>query len=498
MFKSTIIKGALILTLANIITRILGFVYRIYMSNLIGSEGVGLYQLITPLYLLVWSFTSSGLSTAMNKLTAQEMAKNRSGNCQRLLFLALSISTALSLIIAFAVHSYSYQISTYLIKDSRTQLSLKIISTCFPFMSAGSIIRGYFLGLKNTTVSAISQVLEQSVRMLTVFLLFEKMIPLGLDYACGAAVLGMALGELFSFVYTGIYWLIKSRKIVIKKPNLSYKSAFDMLMIMAVPLTLNRVITSLFSALESVLIPQRLVLFGITRENAISILGILNGMAIPLVMFPSSLLVSLATATMPVISENHELNNKTKIQKTIEQVMFITAIIACGTSGLFITYPKEIGYMFFSQNSLGEVLRLIAFVCPFLYIQVTISGILNGLGEQFFIFKVNMLTSIINLGVIYFLIPEFGIRIFILSWGVCSVLATVMTINRLKNTINLKLHIARSFYIPLFSITVSCILILTAKKYLGLDDTKLITFIVTLITGILYLAIIKLIYVKKA
>lgn len=496
MFKSTLIKGALILTIANIITRILGFIYRIYMSAAIGAEGMGLYQLITPIYQLVWAISSAGLSTSMSKLTAQEMAKGKAGSSQRLLFISLSISAAIAALLSVLVHSFSDLIAIYIIKETRTALSLRLLSVCFPFMAAGSVIRGYFLGTKNTAVSAISQVLEQAVRMAAVYILASFMIPKGIEYACGAAVIGMAAGEIISFLYTALTWLYKSRKIKAEPSRLSYRVCSNMLLSMAIPLTLNRVAASVFSTAEAFLIPLKLQEFGMPRQQAVSILGILNGMAMPLVMFPSSLLTALATAAMPVISESHALNQHYRIQRTIKQTMFITAVIAAGTSGIFFTYPEEVGMIIYSQP-MGNILKLLSIVCPFLYIQVTISGILNGLGEQVFIFKVNMISSVINISSIYFLVPLYGINAFILSWIISSAAATLMTVNRLKRSVNLRLHISSSFIVPALAVTLACLLSYRAKVLLEISNEKTALFIIIFITGLIYLLIIKIIYELK-
>ena len=137
MHKKAIIKSAIILTSANIITRVLGFFYRIYMSKTIGSEGMGLYQIITPSYLLIWAISSSGLSTTMSKLTAQEKAKGQQGNAEKILTISLIISVAIALCLSISVHNFAEEISQYIIKDKRTTLSLKWLSPCFPFMAAG-------------------------------------------------------------------------------------------------------------------------------------------------------------------------------------------------------------------------------------------------------------------------------------------------------------------------------------------------------------------------
>ena len=382
MHKKAIIKSAIILTSANIITRVLGFFYRIYMSKTIGAEGMGLYQIITPLYLLIWAISSSGLSTTMSKLTAQEKAKGQQGNAEKILTISLIISVAIALCLSISVHNFAEEISQYIIKDKRTTLSLKWLSPCFPFMAAGSVIRGYFLGMQEAKVPAISQVIEQIVRMLAVYVLADTFVPMGLEYACGAAILGMALGEIISFLFTALNLFFVNHKLKPKVPTITTFTALSLITSMAIPLTLNRVASSIYATVENIILPQRLQLFGMSQSQALSELGRLSGMAMPLVMFPSSLLTALATAILPVIAECYTLKNYNRITSTLKHSLLLTAIVACGTGGLFITYGYEIGQLIYSEKEIGSMLKLIGFICPFTYLQVTLSGVLNGLKVQ--------------------------------------------------------------------------------------------------------------------
>ena len=403
MYRQTIIKGAIILTVANIVTRIIGFFYRIFMAKTIGAEGMGLYQLITPIYLLVWSVSASGLSTTMSKLTAQEKARGYMGNVKRILHLSIIGTIIISLIFSVTLYRFSEIIALVIVKDSRTALSLRIISLCFPFMSAGSILRGYYLGLQNTSISAISQVLEQCVRMVVIYLLAGLLIPKGLEYACSAAVWGMAIGEVISFLYVLIYYIFKRK--MYASSILSYKGALSMILSMAIPLTLNRMAGSLFSTAENILLPQQLQVYGLTQGESISLLGRLTGMAMPLITFPSSLLTALATATMPAISESYALKKHNRIKSTLHQSLTFTAIISAFTTGIFIAFPTELGILIYSQRQIGDMLKILAILCPFMYTQVTMSAVLNGLGEQLFIFKIGLLSSTINLCAICFAVP---------------------------------------------------------------------------------------------
>ncbi len=455
MYRQTIIKGAIILTIANIITRIIGFFYRIYMAKTIGAEGMGLYQLITPLYLLVWSVSSSGLSTTMSKLTAQEKARGAIGNVKRLLHYSLFATIIIAFAFSFITYNYSEVISEIIIKDTRTALSLRIISICFPFMAAGSVLRGYYLGLQNTAISAISQVLEQSIRMIVIYLLAQTLIPKGLEYACSAAVWGMAAGEIISFLYVFMYYIIKRERY--SPPVITPRGAVSMIAAMAVPLTLNRMAGSLFSTAENLLIPQQLQIYGMTQAEAISLLGRLTGMAMPLITFPSSLLTALATATMPAISESYALSQHGRIKSTLHQSLTITAIIGVFTTGIFMAFPTELGILIYSQRQIGSMLKALAIICPFMYTQVTMSAVLNGLGEQLFIFKIGLFSSAVNLSAICFAIPFYGISGFIYPWILTSVIVTFITIYKVSHTLHINIPLAKQYIKPVLAITAACL-----------------------------------------
>lgn len=458
MQKKGIIKGAVILTMANLITRLLGFVYRIYMSNEIGAEGMGLYQLIMPIYMLIWSISSSGFSTTISKLTAEENAKRNYGNMGRILKQSISLSVLLALILSITTFFLSDYISLCIIKDVRCSLSLKILSLCYPFMAAGSCIRGYFFGLQETTVPAISQVLEQLVRMAIIYFFADFFIPKGITYACGIAVVGMCLGEFFSFIYVFFsYKGFKAKHKLNKKPKLSFFQAYFLILSIAIPLTLNRVTGSFLSTIENILIPQRLRLYGLNAEEAISLYGELSGMAMPLLMFPSSLLTAIATALVPAVSEAQAIKNNQRIKATISKALLLTSVMGFGSAGIFLTFPKLLGIAIYSNEGIGDLLKLLSIICPFLYLQVTLSGILNGLGKQLFIFRMSLLSSLINICFIYFLIPIYSINAFIFGWFLATVIVSAISLSKIKAETKIKFNFLHLIIKPVLAISSSCL-----------------------------------------
>ncbi|MCL2853864.1 MAG: polysaccharide biosynthesis protein [Defluviitaleaceae bacterium] len=445
-----IVAGALILTVAGVITRILGFVYRVYMSNIIGAEGMGLYQLIMPVYSLAWALTCSGFTTTVSKLTAQEKAKGQAGNVRRILKLSVAATTGLGLVTGAVMFFMSNEIAVHFFNDERIGLSLRLLSIAVPFMAAGSCLRGYFLGLQEHIVPAINQVLEQCVRMAVIFLIMGLFLPFGLEYAIAAAVIGIIAEEIFSFVFVVAAYKVRQRKAARPKAEMSLTAASGVIMAMALPLTANRVTGSFLAAFENALIPQRLQIYGMSASEAISAFGQMTGMAMPLIYFPSAFLVSLAISLVPAVSEAHAVKDIRQISYTISKAMLFAAVIGFGSASLFVVFSCELGMAIYNQD-ISWMLISLGIMSPFLYMQVVLAGILNGLGFQVFIFRNSLISSVINIVIIYFLVPVRGIDAFVLGWLLSLIVIFTLEIRKLQESVELSFEFGQWFVKPFVS-----------------------------------------------
>jgi stage V sporulation protein B len=468
MNKKTILSGAIILSIAGIITRLMGFVYRIYMSNVIGAEGMGLYQLVIPVYGLVWSISCSGITTTISKLTAQENVKGEHGNVRLILKQSTIIATSVSVILSVIVYFKAHTIAVLFFNDARIILSLQLLSLAFPFMAMGSCIRGYFFGMQKTLVPAINQVLEQTVRMIVIYLLAGTFIPMGIEFACAAAIIGIVAEEIFSLIYI----VLSYKRHTVKKTNKYLKSltpqaSLFLILSMSLPLTANRVVGSFLSTYENILIPQRLQMFGMSVSESISTFGQITGMAMPLIFFPTSFLISLSVSLIPAISEASAIKNIKDITYTVNKSMLFASIVGFGSSAMFINFSNELGSVIYKQD-LGEMLMLLGLTCPFLYMQIILSGVLNGLGYQMFIFKNSLLSSLINIGFIYVLIPKIGINGFIIGWFISIVIICSLEIDKLIKNVNLHFEFGNWLLKPfLSSVAAGLAVKIISKNYIS-------------------------------
>ena len=407
------------------------------MSNLMGAEGMGLYQLIMPVYALAWSISCAGFNTTVSKLTAQERARGEYGNMGRVLKQSVVITTLLGVGLTVVLYNGAGFLSQNFFNDPRTLLPLQILAFAFPFMAAGTCMRGYFIGLQETKIPAANQVLEQIVRMIVIYYLAASFVPRGLTYAAAAAVIAIAVSEVFSFFFVFVsYRVHKKKRRFVKRPALSSGQAFFLIMGMALPLTGNRVTGSLLTAWENVLIPARLQLFGLTATEAISEFGRISGMAMPLIFFPTAVLTALGVTLVPAVSEAAAARRLHSITGVASKAMLFASVIGMGAAALFVFFGQELGMAIYNQP-IGLMLKLLGIMCPFIYMQIILGGILNGLGCQMFIFRNSIISSAISIAFIYLLVPVYGISAFIFGWLLGLVVVIGLGIHKVRQFIPL-------------------------------------------------------------
>lgn len=492
MSKKSLITGTLILTIASLITRLLGFGFRIYQSNVMGAEGMGLYQLLFPIYMLLWAASSAGISIAISKMVAFETTKGEHGNAIHILKTSLYIALPISLTLSLLLYLFAPFIATYYIHEPVTTLSLKILSSCIPFMCIACCLRAYFQGRQEMSISALAQIVEQCGRMLAIYLFSGLFVPLGIEYVCALGVIGMCAGEIFSFILSFTAFKLKRRKLVINKSNLQTKPVMTKLFNLSLPVTANRFLTSGLQSLENILIPINLQKFGLSSSAALSLYGEFSGMALPLLMFPSMLTSSLSTALVPAISEDVALKNTAKLQRTISKSIQFSSLIGAGATALFLSLYKEIGLACYNLEGVGELLKLLAIICPFLYLQAILTGTMNGLGLQRKTFETNIIGSLACIATIQYLVPQKGIIGFAIAMLLQSGIISIVLLWHVLKNICLPVDVLNWIIRPGLAAACAGFVTININRYYLSTHLSIVpnTLVAILILGLIYLVLI--------
>lgn len=416
-----LITGTLLLTLSGLISRLIGFFYRIFLSQKIGAEGMGIYQLTFPIHVLTISLTSSAIQTAISRFVAQAASSScnsqdngslycRKTFCNERCYLTAGLMLSLSLAFFCTVSLYRFSefAAVHFLEEPRCAPLLQILSLTIPFAAIHACINGYFYGLKKTFVPAASQLLEQVVRVASVWLFFEVSIEKHNAISLNLIIWGMVAWEIAAVLFSVSFLRWKKRQ---GNRLLAVRQIFCM----SLPLSANRVLVNILQSMEAVMIPGQLRQYGYSTSESLSVYGILTGMALPMVLFPSVLTNSVSVMLLPAIAEAQEKKDHPYILALIKRTCFYSLLLGFGCTLMFLLFGQWMGSFLFGNGLAGTFIVILGWICPFLYLSTTLHSILNGLGRTTSTFFLNVLGLGIRIGFVLFIIPIAGIKGYL--WG---------------------------------------------------------------------------------
>ena len=415
--KNPLITGTLILTSAGFLSRIIGFFYRIFISHTYGEEGMGIFQLITPVMALSFSLCCAGIQTSVSKYIAAQTASKNKQSTTAILLSSLALTLTLSTFTSIIVYINSSFLAKEILLEERTAPLLRILAFSFPLSSIHCCINGYFYGIKNAKIPAFLQLSEQIFRVFSVYLITSIVILNNQIPELAIAVVGLVIGEcssaLLSFIFLFSSYYKKEPLHDTKKqvhhllPLVRYWS--KKLIFMAAPLSGSRIIVNLLQSVESIYIPNKLQAYGLLKADALSVYGVLTGMALSLILFPSAITNSISVLLLPIVSAAEENKQNHTISKAINKSITYCALLGGICTLFFFLFGRMIGNILFHSSLCGEYITTLSFICPFLYITTTLNSILHGLGKTITTFFINVTALSIRILFVFFLIPKIGI-----------------------------------------------------------------------------------------
>lgn len=428
--KHPILSGAVLLTAAGILSRLIGFFYKIFLSREVGAEALGIYQLIFPITGICFSLTSAGIQTAISRYVSKALGMKQPSEAKSYLQIGLFLSVTLSLIIGVFLFTYADFIANICLGEPRCASLLKIISFSFVPCSVHACLNGYFYAQKKAAIPAVSQLVEQFVRVGSVYLIDQILESQGKNITISLAVTGLVFGEIAGMLLSVSFSGIRLDLI----PRFSFAKE---LLSMAVPLTATRLVINLFNSIENVLIPNRLRTFGYTQAEALSVFGVLTGMSLAIIMFPSVLTNSISVILLPTISEAQATHDDAAIKKAIRRTISACLVLGFTACIGFLLTGSFISNIIFQNALAGTFTRTLSWICPFLYLCSTLNSILNGLGYSKATFFIGLSGCIIRILFVYFGIPYIGILAYLYGLIASQIVMTGLALYVLR-TYNVK------------------------------------------------------------
>ena len=486
MKRGKILIGTLILTIAITSVRFVGMFFRIYLAKTIGPEGMGLYQLILSFYFLMVTLATSGIRVAISKLISEEIALGNYSNAKKVLRQSIGISIITGFLAGALLYFFADYIGSHILNDDRTVLALIYLAPSLPLMAVSNCCKGYFYALGKVVQPSIIQMSEQFVRILLIIYLMGTFLPKGLEYACAAIAIGMTAEEIFALFLVWFFYIFDKKPYTNKADKKADNMIFKILRI-SVPLSGTSYINSILRTVENTLIPARLLLYGLSSETAISLYGMIKGMVLPLLFFPSSILTSLSSLLIPALAGDNALADEKSVSRTLSQVIHFTAISGIWVVAAFVSFPDEIAMAVYSDQKVGIMIKLISYICPFMYLNMVISSMLNALGEQVSSFVVNIIESVLKISIIYVFVPVYGFNAYLFALFITTIINTLLYLFRLLQVSSIVFDISNWIFKPLAAAVIAGIL----SKYSYLLFIQTSHHIIALISSI---AILSLLY----
>ena len=383
------LKGTLILTVGGMIVKVIGSLNWIILSRVLGGEGIGLYQMAFPIYLLALSVSSAGIPVAISIITAERLAFQDYRGANRVFYLSLLVLAGTGLFFSGLLYTGAgWLIEQRLIRDPRAYYSLIALSPAIFFVTILSSFRGYLQGWQLMTPTAVSQIVEQIFRVGAMLIFAAMLLPKGLEYAAGGASMGAGTGAvagLLVLIYS--YWRVqqKNKEQIKAQPPAenaeSNRKLLGRIIKLALPVSLSSLMLPAVANLDLFIVPLRLETAGYAVEQATELFGYLTGMAVPLVNLATIFTAALATSLVPAISREYSLGNWENIKQRIAAAMRITNLVTIPAAVILWLLAEPVCTLVYHAPQAADSVRVLSIAVYLLGLHQTTTGVLQGMGH---------------------------------------------------------------------------------------------------------------------
>lgn len=443
MNKDNFLKNSFLLIVSNITTGILGFIFNIYLSKVLGAEGMGLYNLVMPIYNLFICLMTAGIVASISKITAVYAQKNEHNNIVKTIRVVSLFNISWAFLIGIIVFFSAPLIGKYGVNDIRTIDAIRVICPAMVCIAISNILKGYFYGTSKITVPAIIDIFEKAMRIVTVSLLIFLTNAQTLEGMVTLATIALCIGEFQSLFFLFIYYKYSINKMPTsyEKPESRFQLLFDVVII-SLPLLMNGFLTNILGTLSTLIVPRRLLASGFSYAEALSMIGRYNGMALSIITIPLIVVSTINTLLIPDLSQTLVLGKQYEASLRIKKVIKLAFLLGISTTIICNVIPDALGKMFYGRNDLGAYIRFASLTAPIFFPAITMFGILNGLNRQGIILRNSLIEAIIELICLYIFtaIPSINIFGYSLTMFIACTIGLILNMYEVNKHIELNLN----------------------------------------------------------
>ena len=437
-----IFYSALLLTGVNLLLRLVSTSFQVYISGRIGAAGVGLLQLVLSVGMMAMTAGTAGIRTATMYLTAEQLGKRKPQNIHWILRGCFLYSILCSSTVALLLYHAAPYLAVNWLGDIRSLSALRLFSVFLPVVCLSGCMTGYFTAANRIGTLAAVEIAEQLCSMTVTMCVLSLWAGNDIEKACASIVFGSSLGAVLTLTCLLVLRIREHSPVGQRHP------VSRQLLHTAVPLALADDLKSGISTTENLMVPKRLALFPGTQEP-LAVFGTVCGMVFPVLMFPAAILFGLAELLIPELARCAAAGSKTRIAYLVQRSLKAAMLYGILFGGLLFLLADKLCLWLYDSPDAGDHLRRYAILAPMLYCDAITDAMTKGLGQQTACVRYNILTSSMDVALLFLLLPKWGMDGYFFSFLVTHLLNFILSLRRLLRISNV--HIP--FYIPALSLS---------------------------------------------
>ena len=439
------VNGSLI-ACTSLLLRLSGLGFSAYITQHLGAEGTGLLSLVSTVYGFGITLAVSGIFLACMRLCSAALAKNDMFGLFTAMQKSFLHAAFFGILATGVISSFAKPLGTRFLGDVRTVESIHILSIALPFIALTTVTDSYFTSVGRVYKSAISDLAEQLIKMIATVLLLKSAEPFGLQACIAAVTKGSCIGEIGAFFVSFLLYRQDNRKY--RKNTSLTPSKTESLLRISLPIAFSTYARSGLVTIEHTLIPKGLQAYGNAKKDALADYGIVRGMALPIVLFPASVLSAFTGLLVPEFAQDNTMQNKQSIARKTSLSMNLACLFSVITACLLFVFGNDIGPAVYKNEKSGHFIRLFAVLIPFMYCDTTADSILKGLDKQVYTMVVNIIDAAVSVVMTGKIVPQHGMLGYIITVFTTEILNFCCSAGKLASFVKFSFRPIQSLAFP--------------------------------------------------
>lgn len=434
----TMMKNTVIMTVSNLLMRSIAVSFNAYLTNRIGSAGIGLFQLIITVYSLAVTLSCAGIKLASTRITVETEA-NRLYDLKKSVRLFDLYAFICGSFICVVVIAFSDLIGTEWISDIRSASPLRMLALSLPFVAMSASLSGFFTAKGIVVRYTLIQLIEQIIKIAVAVFALSRIDVTDVKSACLAIALATTASETVSFTLSLILKTISVRETTEKKAV-----GLPRLLRIAIPDATGTSVRSILLTIEHLLIPKGFEKAGTGVEDALSAYGNIHAMALPIILYPSAVLTSYSALVIPELAKMNELGQKEKISRCVEKNLKRTLVFSLVCSAVMSFFAPLISDLIYKTDEAVQYIRILAPLMPVMYLDTVTDGMLKGLDQQVYSMRYNIIDSALCVLMVIFLLPVYSVKGYIFILYASELINFYLSFGRLMKVCEIRIFKAFS------------------------------------------------------